>query len=317
MKNREIAGIFYEMADILEMQNVEWKPRAYRQAAKAIESYEDIEKVYRKYGLKGLEEIPGVGENLAEKIAEFLKTGKIDAYEKLKRTVPSHINVLMKIPGMGPKKVRKLNELLKITNVKQLEKAAHLHKIASVPGFGEKSEKDILENISLMKESKGRIPLKEAEKIANKIIMQMKKLKDIENISSAGSVRRKKSTIRDVDIIASSNQPEKVIDVFTKLEDIRKVLAKGHAKAVIVLKSGLQIDLRVFEPKSWGAGLLYLTGNKNYNIELRKIAIKKGCKLNEYGLFGRKTGKMIAGKTEQDICKKLGARYLEPEQREK
>lgn len=316
MKNQKIAAIFYEMADILEMQNVEWKPRAYRQAARALEAYEDVEKVYKKYGLKGLEEIPGIGENLAKKIEEFMKTGKIKAYEKLKKEVPQHINVLMNIPGMGPKKVRKLNEMLKITSVEQLEKAALSHKIAKIPGFGEKSELDILENISLMRSSKGRIPLKEAEIIADKIVHEMKKLEEVENVSAAGSVRRKKAMIRDIDIIVSSNYPEKVIEAFTKLKNVKKIMAKGKAKAVVILKSGVQADLRVFEPRSWGAGLLYNTGSKNYNIELRKIAIKKGYKLNEYGLFDRITGKMLAGRTEQDVCKKLGARYLEPEQRE-
>lgn len=318
MKNIAISQIFYEMADILEMQGIEWKPRAYRQAARAIEAmHEDIESIYKKYGVKALEDIPGVGENLARKIEEFIKTGKIKAYEKLKKSVPSHINILMKIPGMGPKKVEKLNKVLKISNIKQLEKAAHAHKIAPIPGFGEKSEQDILESIAIMRGAKGRISLKEAEKTANKIISQLKKLKEVENISSAGSLRRKKASVRDIDIIVSSEKPEKVIDAFTKLKGIKKILAKGPAKAIIILKSGIQSDLRVFKPESWGAGLFYNTGSKNYNIEMRKIAIKKGLKLNEYGLFDKKSGKKIAGKTEKDICKKLGVKYLEPEQRER
>lgn len=316
--NAEIAAMFYEMANILQMQDVEWKPQAYRRAARAIEALiKDISEIYKKYGIKGLEDIQGVGENLAKKIEEFIKTGRIKEYERLKKTVPSHIDVLMKIPGMGPKKVEKLSKILNIKSVADLERAARTHKIAPLFGFGEKSEKDILENIALMKGAKGRTPLKEAEKIANNIIQQLKRVKEIEKISAAGSLRRKKASVRDIDLIASSTKPVKVIDAFTKMKGIQKILAKGSRKAVIVLKSGVQADLRVFEPKSWGAGLFYNTGSKNFNIEIRKIAIKKGYKLNEYGLFDRKTGKMIAGKTEEEICRKLGVKFLKPEQRER
>jgi DNA polymerase (family 10) len=318
MRNQLIAEIFYAMADILEMQNVQWKPRAYRQAARAIDSLpEDIGGVYKKGGIKLLEEIPGVGEGIAKKIIEFLKTGKVKEYERLKKAVPSHINILMRIPGMGSKKVKKLNKILNIRTVSDLEKAARAHKIANIEGFGEKSEQDILEGIALMRKSKGRIPLKTAERTADKIISRLKRLKEVKQISSAGSLRRRKSTIRDIDILVSSDKPEKVINAFTKLKDIQKVLAKGPTKATIVLKSGIQSDLRVLPPESWGAGLFYFTGSKNYNIEMRKIAIKKGYKLSEYGLFDKQTGRMIAGKTEKEICKKLGVKWLKPEQRER
>lgn len=317
MKNPEIAAIFFEMADILEMQNVEWKPRAYRQAARSIDSLnKDVKVIYKKGGIKALEEIPGVGENLAKKIEEFIKTGKVQAYEKLKKQVPSHINVLVKIPGMGPKKVKKLNSILKITNVSQLEKAARKHKITGIEGFGDKSEQDILDSIALMRKSKTHIPFSQADKIAKPIIAGLKKLKQTLQISSAGSLRRKKPVIGDIDILASSTNPEKVIDKFTKLKQIDKILAKGPTKATIILKSGVQVDLRVLKPESWGSGLFYFTGSKNFNIEMRKTAINRGYKLSEYGLFDKKTGKMIAGKTEEEICKKLGVKCPKPEERE-
>jgi DNA polymerase (family 10) len=317
-KNTELASIFYEMADILEMQNVQWKPRAYRQAARSISNLEEsIGTIYKKGGLKVLKELPGVGESIAKKIVEFLKTGKIRAYEKLKQKAPAHITILTRIPGMGPKKVKKLSKLLKIKTVKDLENAARQHKIAAIEGFGKKSEQEILEGIGLMRKSKGRIPLKQAQIIANRIISQLKKLKQVKNISTAGSLRRKRPTVGDIDILASSASPERVIGAFTKLKNIQKVMARGKKKAIIVLKSGVQADLRIFSPESWGAGLFYNTGSKNYNIEMRKIAIKKGYKLSEYGLFDRQTGKKIAGKTEQEICKKLGVKYLKPEQRER
>jgi DNA polymerase (family 10) len=316
MKNQEIAAIFYEMADILEMQDVAWKPRAYRQAARAIESLrKDVSDMYKRGGMKFLEEIPGVGQGIAKKIAEYIETGKIKEHEKLKSGVPSHIYALMQIPGMGPKKVMKLNKILKISTVSQLEKAARNHRIAKIPGFGQKSESDIIDSINLFKKSAGKISLKKAESTANKIISEMKKVKEVSNISVAGSVRRKKPLIRDIDLLASSETPEKVIDAFTKIKGIDKVLAKGPTKATIML-NGIQADLRVLPEKSWGAGLFYFTGSKNYNIEMRKLAIKKGLKLNEYGLFDKSTGKMIAGKTEEDICRKLKVPYLKPEQRE-
>ncbi|MBW2996014.1 hypothetical protein KY332_01805 [Candidatus Woesearchaeota archaeon] len=318
MINQELAAIFFEIADILDMKNVEWKPRAFRQAARAIDATpEDLRSVYKKGGLKLLKEIPGVGDAIGKKIIEYIKTGKIKEYEKLKRSIPLHISVLTKIPGMGIKKVKKLNKELNIRTIKQLEKAALQKKISKLPGFGEKSEQDILEGIALLRKSKGRIPYKQAITIARRIIKQLEGKPFINKISIAGSLRRRKPLIRDIDIIASSTQPEKVINAFTKIRDIQKVLAKGPTKATIILTNGVQADLRVLPPKSYGAGLFYLTGSKNYNIEMRKIAIKKGYKLSEYGLFDKKTGKMIAGRTEQSICKKLGTKYLKPEQRER
>lgn len=317
MKNQEIAAIFYEMADILEMQHVQWKPRAYRQAAQSIDSLkQDIAEIYRKGGLKAIESIPWIGRNLANKIVEYIKTGKMSSYEKLRKQVPKRILNLMEIRGLGPKRIEKLGKVLKISTVKELEKAAKAHKIAKIPTFGEKSEQDILEAIGLMKSSKGKIPLAQAEKTAKMIISKLKKLKEVKQIMAAGSIRRKKPFVRDLDILASSNKPEKVIDAFTNLSDVKKVMAKGSTKASVALKSGINADLRVFKPESWGAGLFYFTGNKNYNIEMRRIAIKKGCKLNEYGLFDKKSGKMIAGKTEKEIMKALGVKYINPEDRE-
>lgn len=309
MTNDELAAIFYEMGDILEMQNVQWKPRAYRQAARAIESAQDVSEIFKKGGIKALEEIPGVGEGIAQKIVEFLKTGKVKQYEKLKKTVPGHIDVLMKIPGMGSKKVKKLNKILKVTTVDQLEKACKQHKVAAIEGFGKQSEQDILDGIAMMKQSKGKIPYKQAITIARKLIAQI----NANKVSIAGSLRRKKALVRDIDILASSRNSKKVIGQFIKIKDIQRVLAKGSTKASVVLKSGVQVDLRVVKAESWGAALFYFTGSKNYDIEMRKIAIKKGYKLSEYGLF--ENGKMIAGKTEQQICKKLGVKYLKPEER--
>ncbi|MEE9525100.1 MAG: helix-hairpin-helix domain-containing protein [Candidatus Woesearchaeota archaeon] len=317
MINQKLAEIFFEIADILEMKNIQWKPRAYRQAARAIDGLEQpIESIYKKGGLKLLEEIPGVGEGIGKKIVEYLKTGKIKGYERLKKSVPLHMSILTKIPGMGVKKVKKLNKILKIKTIAQLERAAIQHKIAKIPGFGIKSEQDILDGIALMRKSKGRISLRRAEAVANRIISRLKPLKEVLKISTAGSLRRKRPTIGDIDILACSRKSKKIIEVFTKIPN-QKILGKGTTKATIVLKSGVQVDLRVVPPESWGAASLYFIGSKNYNIGFRKIAIKKGYKLSEYGLFDKQTGKMIAGKTEREVCKKLGIKWIKPEQRER
>jgi DNA polymerase (family 10) len=316
-KNYELAAIFYEMSEILEMQEVAWKPRAYLQAALAIEALKQpIEELYKEGGTERLEQIPGVGEAIAKKTEEFLKTGKVHEHQKLLKTIPKHMIDLMRVPGLGPKKIKKLNDILKIKSLADLKKAAKAHKIAELEGFGAKSEKDIIEAIQISKQSHGKIPLKEAINAADKIISQLKKLKELKKIEIAGSTRRKRAFIRDLDILASSNQPKKVIDAFVNMKDIQKILGKGETKATVILKSGIQADIRVLKPESWGAGLYYFTGSKNYNIATRKIAIKKGFKLSEYGLFDKKTGKMVAGKTEEEITKKLGIKLPKPEDRD-
>ncbi len=317
MINQEIASIFYEIADILEMQNIAWKPRAYRQAAQSLESLkENVEDIYKQGGIEKLNQIPNIGEALAKKIEEYIKTRKIKSYERLLKEIPKHIRNLMKIQGLGAKRIQKLHEALKITSIKQLERAAKSHKIARLPRFGKESEKDILEAIELSRTSRDKFPLKEAEKEANKIITHLKKIKEVKKVEIAGSTRRKKAFIHDLDILASSNSPEKVINTFTSMKDVKKVLGKGKTKAIIILKSGIQADIRVIKPESWGAASLYFIGNKNYNIMFRKIAIKKGLKLNEYGLFDKASGKMLPSSTEELITKKLGVKWLKPEDRE-
>lgn len=315
MKNQEIARIFFEMADILEMQNVQWKPQAYRKAARAITLLrEDVEEIYKKYNLKGLEEIPGVGKNLAKKIVEYIKTGKIKAYEKLKKSIPAEIYELTQIPGIGPKKIKKLYQILHIKNIKDLEKALKQHKVAKLPGFGEKSEEDIVKGLEMKKEK--RLPLEEVLPLANQIVEELKKSKAVKKIDVAGSIRRRKATVRDIDIIVASDKPKEVIELFINLPQVSRVLAKGPTKSAVILKNNIQTDLRVVSEKSYGAALLYFTGSKDYNIKLREIAIKKGFKLNEYGLFDRATGKFVAGKTEEEIYKKLGLKFVKPEERE-
>ena len=313
-KKEEIAEIFYKIADILEMENVKWKPQAYRIAARSLEDLgKDIEEIYTEKGISGIKDIPGIGEGLAKKIVQYIKEGKIKEFEKLKKTLPAGIVEMMDIPGIGPKKARVLYEKLGIKNINELEKAAKRGKIHTLPMFKEKTEKNILDNIQLYKSHLQRMPLSLARKESKRILNILKKLPGVKRFSEAGSVRRRLPTIGDLDLLVSSAQPKKVVDKFVSLEGVKKILAKGSTKASVLLKNNLQIDLRVIPDNEYGSALQYLTGNKAHNIILRKLAIKKGLKLSEYGLFKGK--KRIAGKTEDEVYSALGLITPKPEKR--
>ena len=315
MKNQEIAKIFYEIADYLEMEGVAFKPYAYQKAAITLETLEeDVEEIYKKGGIKALEEIPGVGESIALKIEEYLKTGRIKGYEKLKKKTPINLEEIIAVEGMGPKKAKVLYQKLGIRNLKDLEKTARAHKIASLFGFGEKTEKNILEGIAFLKRSKGRFLLGEILPKVKEVYEKFKSLKEVEKIDPAGSVRRMKETIGDVDFLVISKNPEKVMDFFVSLPGVIKIWGKGTTKASIRMKEGFDMDIRVVPDRSYGSALQYFTGSKEHNIATRKIAIDRGFKLSEYGLFGG--SKMIAGADEKEIYQKLGMEWIPPEMRE-
>jgi len=317
MKNQEIAQIFYNIADILDMKNVAWKPVAYRKAARSLESLsKPIEDIFKEGGIKALEDIPGIGEGLAKKIIQYIQTGKIKEYEKLKKKLPKGLLQLMEIQGIGPKKAQKLYKKLGIKNIKDLEKAAKKHKIKKLKTFKEKTEENILKGIDLFKRKKGRMLLGLALPQAREISSELKKIKGVQRIEFAGSLRRMKETIGDIDILVITKNPKPVMDTFTKMSSVKRVLAKGETKSAVILKTGLQVDVRVLKPLEFGSALQYFTGNKDHNIKLRGIAIKKGFKLSEYGLFSKRGGKRVAGKTEKEIYKKLGMSYIDPELRE-
>lgn len=312
--NREIAEIFNAMADILEIEDVEWKPRAYRAAAKSLETLgRDAADIYREEGLKGLEEIPGIGEALGQKIIEYIEKGKIHEYEKLKKTLPAGMRDLLKVPGLGPYRAENLYHH-GISTLPKLKTAIQEHKVAALPGFGEKSEQKIADSLSLVKPHGERRPRHEVLPWAGKVLSALRGLKEVEQLELTGSLRRKEETIGDIDILAISTHPKPVMDAFVKLPFVSKVILHGPKKSEVLLENGLQVDLRVFEKKSFGAAMIYFTGNKQHNIELRKIAIAKGWKLNEYGLFD-KNGVFLAGGTEEEVYKWLGYRYIPPEKR--
>jgi DNA polymerase (family 10) len=315
--NSKIAEIFFEMADILEFNGVKWKPQAYIAAGQTLESSKkDISEIYQKSGREGLLNLPGIGEALTDKIIQYLKEGKIEEHERLIKTLPFGLVEMMRVPSIGAKKASLLYRQLRIKNIDELARAAEEHKLLKLEGFGDKSERKILEGIELMKHEQTRIPLKRAKQLANKILKEIKKVSGVQECIAAGSLRRRKSSVKDLDIVvmAENNKQETILKKFTQMHFVKEILGVGKEKATIITKDGVQVDVRVFNEEEFGAGLLYFTGDKQHNIWLRKIAIKKGWKLNEYGLFDKKN-KRIAGRTEEEVYDLLDLDYIKPEAR--
>ncbi len=320
MKNPEVAQLLYGIADMLEMQNVAFKPVAYRKAARSVETLSsDIAEVFKSGGREKLMEIPGIGEGIAEKIAEFLETGRLEYYDELKRKFPQHIAELMNVPGVGPKRIKLLHDKLGIKSVAQLEAAAKSHKLSKLSGFGEKSEEDILKGIGVFRTGQERALLGYALPVAEEIEHRLRSLKEVVRVSVAGSMRRMKETVGDIDLLASCRgtaAAARIMGFFTAMPEVSRILAKGSTKSSVLLKSGLQVDLRVVDDASFGAALQYFTGSKEHNVAVRELAIRKGLKLNEYGVFRKGTNRNIASKTEEEVYRAIGLRYIEPEIRE-
>lgn len=315
MNNQQVAEILDEIGDMLEIQGeILFKTQAYHRAANAIRSYpEDINKVWHEERLK---EIQGVGESIAEKIDELLKSGHLIFYEELREKVPPSLLELMQISGVGPKKAKIFYEQLGVTTIDELLSVIEHHKIAPLKGMGVKTEENILRGIQLFQRSRERILLFEAHAIAEKIINELKNYPFVKNVDMAGSLRRMKETIGDIDILVGSDEPEKVANVFCSSKDVAEVLARGDTKCSIVIKSGLQVDLRIVATASYGAALQYFTGSKEHNIHLREIAKKRRLKINEYGIFKISGDKRLGGENEEDIYRLLGMEFIPPTLRE-
>ena len=315
MPNVEFALIFREISLYLEMQGVQFKPRAYEKVAYTLEAMEEpLAEIYQRGGIKALREVPGVGEAIAEKIEEIIQTGKLTYYEELRRKTPVDIRALTAIEGVGPKMVKVLYEKLEVKDVSDLERVAQIGKIRGLPHFGEKMEQKILRGIEFLKQGSGRVTLGAALPLILEIHGRLRELSDVDEVEVAGSIRRRKETVGDADILAISSRPEKVMDYFVSMPEVAHVLGKGKTKAMIKLKNGLDVDLRVVPEESFGAALNYFTGSKDHNVALRRIAQEKGLKLNEYGLF--RGSQRIAGKTEEEIYKVLDLSFIPPEIRE-
>lgn len=314
MKNQEIAKIFSEIADLLEIKGENpFRIRAYRRAAQNIEGLpKSVEEMAKEEILK----IPGIGRDLADKIEEYLKTGRMQAHEDLRHEIPTELLDLLSVPGLGPKTASLLYDRLKIKSIDELEKLASEHKLTDLPGIKEKTEENILKGIEMLKRGKERQPLVRVLPIANDIIEHLKKKAPVSRIDIAGSLRRWKDTIKDIDILATSDNPKEVMRVFVHLPHVKEVLMQGPTKSSVIIHEHIQVDLRVVEKESYGAALAYFTGSKAHNIRLREMAMRMGLKINEYGIFHEKNGKKVGGEKEEDIYKNLGLPYIPPELRE-
>jgi DNA polymerase (family X) len=313
VKNKELADLFERMADILEFKGENpFKISAYRKASRIIgDLTQDIEEIAESGKLK---DVPGIGEGMAQKVVEYLKTGRISKFEEVKKGVPDELIAIMDIPGMGPKTLSMLHKGKGISNLSQLEKASEDGSLLGLFGMGEKKIENIKRGIQLLKQSKGRMNLGAAFPIAKRIVETLRQKTGSKKIEWAGSLRRMKENIGDIDILATGPDKEKIVHAFTHLPEVKEVLASGETKASIIAEGGTQIDLRVVEEDSYGAALQYFTGSKGHNIHLRGIAKAKGIKINEYGVF--KGNKKIAGKEEKDVYRSLGMNWIEPELRE-
>ena len=314
MKNTEIASIFNNIADLLEIKGENpFRIRAYRKAAFNITGLgKDISSI----SAAELLDIPGVGHDLAAKIEEYLKTGKVDAYEKLKLQAPETLIDMLAIPGLGPKTVSMLYRKHNVRDMDSLEKLAREHRLSGLPGIKDKTEAGIIKGIEMVRRFAARHPLGKILPLANEIREHIYASAPVEKLVIAGSLRRWKETIKDIDIIATSKDPDAVMKVFTRMPYVSQIITKGPTKSSVVLKDGIQVDIRVVEEESFGSALAYFTGSKEHNIRLRELASKAGLKINEYGIFRENDNRKLGGKSEEDIYNVLGLQYVPPELRE-
>ena len=315
MRNKELAKIFSRLAQYLAMRDIPFKPQAYERASLAIESLaEDVQDIYEREGTVGLEKIPGVGKGIAERIEEYLKTSKVQDYEKERKRMPVDLDELTSVEGIGPKAIAELYKRLKVKNLKDLEKAASAGKIRKLARFGVKTEQNILQGIALVKQSSGRRLISDIFPYVQEYITLLKNSSLAKEVEAAGSFRRMQETVGDIDILATSNNPQKLTEFFLAKVKHTKMWGKGSTKVSVRTQHGFDVDLRVLNEETFGAGLQYFTGSKEHNVKLRTLAIEKEYKVSEYGVFKGK--KRVACKTEEEVYRALGLPYIEPELRE-
>ncbi len=315
MKNAEIAEIFEEIADMLEfLGDNPFRIRAYRNAARALFDLEDPVEEVAKGGVEALERIPGIGHDLALKILEYLETGKVKKHEELKAKVPRGVLEVMRVPGVGPKTAKLLYEKLGVDSLEAFRKALLSGEVLKLPGFGEKKRERLLKNLDLVEAASKRWPLGAVLYEARELLRLLKELPEVEAAEIAGSARRYKETVGDLDFLAATREGAKVAEAFTKLAPVKAVYALGPGKATVYISPGIQVDLKIVPPESFGAGLQYFTGSKAHDIHLRRIAQQMGLKLNEYGVW--RGEERIAGATEEEVYAALGMDWIPPPMRE-
>ncbi len=312
--NEAVEALLQEYADLLAITGGDaFRVRTYERAARSIGGYHaDISTL----DLKGLQAIPNVGKSTAEKIQEYLANGSFHRLEELRAKVPPGVRQMMSISGLGPKKAMVLYQDLHIATVEELAQSIEAGRLRGLHGFGEKTEGNILRGISLMQQTGARVQVGVAMDLAEDIIAQLSTVKECRRVAYAGSLRRMAETIGDVDILVASVKPEPIMDAFRTLTHVQRVIGSGETKTSIRTTQGIQVDLRVVPPEAWGAALQYFTGSKAHNIRTREIAVRKGLKLSEYGLFDAKSGELIVSRTEEEVYERLGLPWIPPTLRE-
>jgi DNA polymerase (family 10) len=313
--NEEVEALLQEYADLIAITGSDaFKVRAYGKAARAIGGYHaDVSKL----DAKELQDIPNVGKSIAEKVVEYLRSGHVSAIEETRASIPAGVRELITIPTLGPKKAMVLYEELGVASVEQLLDAIHEERLRELKGFGEKTEENILHGIALMQRAGGgRILLSAAMDVAEQIVSELSRITGCEQCAHAGSLRRMKETVGDIDILVAAEQSAPFMEALGSLPHTAEVIAHGEKKTSIRTNKGLQVDLRVLPPDSWGAGLQYFTGSKAHNVHTREMAVRHNLKLSEYGLFDAESGKKITSETEEDIYARLGLPWIPPPLRE-
>jgi DNA polymerase (family 10) len=315
MRNADLARCFRDLAAYLDMDDVPFKPRAYEKAAQAIEASDrPLAELYRTGGVKALRALPGVGTSMADKLAELLTTGVCAVHEEYRRRLPVDVAGLTALEGIGPKAVKVLYEALGVRTTADLARAARAGKVRALPHFGERSEQRILHALAFAETTQGRRLLADVLPVVEALAAALRRVPGVREVAVAGSLRRRRETVGDADLLAVAARPGRVMEAFLALRGVSRVLGRGDTKSTVVLDTGLQVDLRVVPVESFGAALAYFTGSKAHNVALRQLALKRKLKLNEYGLF--RGTRRIAGRTEQDVYAALGLAWIPAELRE-
>ncbi|QWV97689.1 DNA polymerase/3'-5' exonuclease PolX [Geomonas nitrogeniifigens] len=314
MKNREIARMFEEIADIMEIrQDNIFKIRAYRRAALNLEG---LNRDLAQMSHKELLEIPGVGADLATRIEEYLQSGTMAYHEQLKKEVPAGVFTLLAVPDLGPKTAKAIYEALQITSLEELEQAAREHRLIGIKGIQQKTEENILKGIQAVKRGRERQPLGRMLPAAEELVAALQQKAPLDRVEIAGSIRRRRDSIKDIDIVATSPEPASVMEAFLNLPQVHDVIMRGPTRASVTIREGVQVDLRVVEPVSYGAALAYLTGSQAHNVRLREMAQKRGLKINEYGIFREEDNVRLGGENEEDVYRLLDLPFVPPVLRE-
>ncbi|KAA0206369.1 hypothetical protein EDM68_02605 [Candidatus Uhrbacteria bacterium] len=309
-----LAKMLFEFSYWHAIKGTPFKPQAYELASESVVALgKELERTWKKGGVKALVDLPGIGQSIAEKIDEYFRTGRVREYDALKRKFPVDIWGLSRIEGLGPKHIGQLWRELRIANIDDLEFAIEKQKIRALKGWGPKSEEKLARGIALLRSSTGRHPLKDVLPLAETIVKRLRKVTGVKQVAMAGSLRRKKKDVGDIDLIATSSDPKTVMEAFVSMPEVAAVHEVGKTRSSVRLKYGIDCDLRVVPDRVFGSTLQYFTGDRRHNILLRERAIKQGYKLNEYGLF--KKGKLVPVPTEDDIYRILGLKTPPPEKR--